>query len=87
MEALNSVNITEGIEMIKKAIQIMSLLDEDESSYNAVSQMPGLESWEKEPTLKPCPLHFYHLHNSAAPARALWSSRMSDLCCSTRKLA
>ena len=32
MEALNSVNITEGIEMVKKVIQMMSSLDEDEAS-------------------------------------------------------
>ena len=30
---LNSVNITEGIEMTKQVIQIMSSLDEDEVSY------------------------------------------------------
>ena len=33
MEALNSVNITEGIEMVEKVIQIMSSLDEDEATY------------------------------------------------------
>ena len=32
-EALNSVNITEGIEMAKKLLQIMTSLDEDEASH------------------------------------------------------
>ena len=33
MEALNSVNITEGIEMVKKVLQMMTSLDEDEASH------------------------------------------------------
>ena len=32
-EALNSVNVTEGIEMAKKLLQIMTSLDEDEASH------------------------------------------------------
>ena len=33
MEALNSVNITEGIEMVKKVLQMMAVLGEDEASH------------------------------------------------------
>ena len=33
MEALNSVNITEGSEMVKKVLQMMAVLDEDEASH------------------------------------------------------
>ena len=33
MEALNSVNITEGIEMVKKVLQMMAILGEDEASH------------------------------------------------------
>ena len=32
-EALNSVNITEGSEMVKKVLQMMAVLDEDEASH------------------------------------------------------
>ena len=33
MEALNSVNITEGSEMVKKVLQMMAVLGEDEASH------------------------------------------------------
>ena len=33
MKALNSVNITEGIEMVKKVLQMMAVLGEDEASH------------------------------------------------------
>ena len=33
MEALNSVNITEGTEMVKKVLQMMAVLGEDEASH------------------------------------------------------
>ena len=33
MKALNSVNITEGIEMVKKVLQMMAILGEDEASH------------------------------------------------------
>ena len=33
MEVLNSVNITEGIEMVKKVLQMMAVLGEDEASH------------------------------------------------------
>ena len=33
MEVLNSVNITEGIEMVKKVLQMMAILGEDEASH------------------------------------------------------
>ena len=33
MEALNSENITEGTEMVRKVLQIMAVLGEDEASH------------------------------------------------------
>ena len=33
MEALNSVNITEGSEMVKKVLQVMAVFGEDEASH------------------------------------------------------
>ncbi len=33
MEALNSVNITEGTEMVRKVLQMMAVLGEDDTSH------------------------------------------------------
>ena len=37
MEALNSVNITEGTEMVRKVLQMMAALGEDEASHKLTS--------------------------------------------------